>query len=96
MKLNNSKLIGIELDSLVLIIGQAVAKELNEIKKQIVLNSNKPNEEILSRKQTADFLQISLTTLWSYDKNQILPSKRIGTKVYYLKSELINFLKGAA
>jgi hypothetical protein len=54
------------------------------------------NEEYLTRKQAAIFLHISVTTLWDYDKNQILPARRIGGKVLYLKSDLLNFSTPAA
>ena len=57
---------------------------------------NSSNDEYLSRKEAAEFLKISETTLWTLDKTQVLPAKRLQGKVLYLKSDLLNFHNQAA
>ncbi len=87
--------IGIDLETLQSIIGQAVARELQTVKD--FLQVEQPVQEIiLSRQEAADFLGISLTTLWSLDKSRELPSRRIKSKVVYYQSDLTNFLNQAA
>lgn len=54
------------------------------------------NEVLLTRKEAAAFLKISTTTLWSLDKSQQLPAKRLNGKVLYIKSELLTFLNNVA
>jgi len=88
--------IGIDLGSLKSIIRDAVSIELQTIKN----DSSNPSEEqidvVLNRKEAADFLSICLTTLWKLGKSGQLKPRRINSKVYYLKSDLINFLNQAA
>ena len=49
-------------------------------------------DEYLTRKQTAKFLNISETKLWRLDKTQTLPATRFFGRVLYLKSDLLNFM----
>lgn len=50
-------------------------------------------DEYLTRKQTARFLNISVTTLWRLDRKQTLPATRFYGRVLYLKSDLLNYLE---
>ncbi|WP_341228328.1 helix-turn-helix domain-containing protein [uncultured Arcticibacterium sp.] len=50
------------------------------------------SREVLSRKQTADLLQINLSTLWHWTKKGKVQSYGIEGKVYYLRSEILNSL----
>ena len=93
---NNSKIIGIELESLVSLIGQVVAKELQSLNGHLLKGEEISKDPILSRQEAAAFLGISLTTLWSLDKTRELPSRRIKSKVVYYQSDLTNFLNQAA
>lgn len=87
-------LIGIELDSLVSIIGQVVAKELQPLKSRENQKKESQLNVVLSRQEAADFLGISRTTLWKLDKSGELPARRIKTKVVYYKNDLLNYLNG--
>lgn len=49
-------------------------------------------EEYLTPQQFADILQISLVTLWSWDKKQITRPLRIGTQKRYRKSDIEKIL----
>lgn len=46
-------------------------------------------DELLSRKEASIFLGISLPTLRSYVKRGIIIEKRLGSKVYYSKQDLM-------
>jgi len=50
----------------------------------------KEPEELMTREETAEFLKVSLTTLWHWSKKGILPSYGIGNRVYYKRSEIKN------
>ncbi|CAM1352385.1 helix-turn-helix domain-containing protein [Tenacibaculum insulae] len=57
-------------------------------------NANKSKEDkLLTRKQTAELLQISLVTLWSWRKEGIVQAYRIGNKIRYKESEIIKALQ---
>ena len=45
-------------------------------------------EELMTREETAEYLKVSLTTLWHWSKKGILPSYGIGNRVYYKRSEV--------
>lgn len=49
--------------------------------------------ELLTRKQTAQILGISLPTLHSYTLNGVIPGKRIGGSVRYEKQVVYDSLK---
>ena len=55
-------------------------------------SSNVQNDDdvYLTREQTAEFLSISLVTLWDYTRKDILPAYRIGNNVRYKKSDVKN------
>lgn len=55
--------------------------------------SNKNTDQLFTREETAKFLSISLTTLWDYTRKGIVPAYRLGNKVRYKKSEVMEALK---
>lgn len=76
---------------------QNLKKLIKEEFKQLIQNLGvSESDEYLTRKEAAEFLKISETTLWSLDKNQELPATRLRGKVLYLKSDLLNFHKLSA
>ena len=63
----------------------ALENEIKDIKKNF-----QPKEpvELLTREETAEYLKISLSTLWHWSRKGILPSYGIGNRVYYKRSEI--------
>lgn len=73
-------------------------KELSiEIAFQILNLQKKttPIEEdtLLNREETAKLLGISTVTLWKWTYKNILPAFRMGKKIFYKKSEVLNALQ---
>jgi hypothetical protein len=67
----------------------------NEVE-QIIKNlptSQEPASELITRKETAYILGISLPTLNEWTKTGIIPAQCIGTRVRYLRSSVYNSLK---
>lgn len=59
-----------------------------------LIQMNKKEEDIyLTRKETAEFLKVSMQGLYHWTKKGILNSYRIGNRVYYKKNELLNTSK---
>ena len=52
----------------------------------------KEEEELITRKETAQLLGISLPTLNEYSKDGIIPAYRIGSRVRYKKNEVLEAL----
>ena len=48
----------------------------------------KNQEELLTVEETLKFLKCSKQALWNWRKNGILPSYRLGNRVYYRKSDI--------
>jgi excisionase family DNA binding protein len=53
---------------------------------------NNNSEIILSRDEAAKLLSISLVTLWDLTRKDKIPAFRIGNKVRYKKSDVLNAL----
>ena len=52
----------------------------------------KEEEELLTVEETLQFLKCSKQALWNWRKNGILPSYRLGNRVYYKKSDIFSKL----
>ena len=72
-------------ESLVGEIMQEVRKEIASLKVEF---QPKIPEDLLTRKETKDFLKIDLSTLWSWTKRGKLKAYGIGNRVYYKRSEI--------
>lgn len=67
-------------------------KQFKELKRQVERLEKKlttQNEVLFTRLQAAEFLSVSLTTLRTWTENGIVIGRRLGGRVYYLKSEII-------
>lgn len=63
---------------------------IDAIKPLISSQKNVENEDLLiTRKEAADLLHISLTTLDTYTKQGLLVRYKVGHRVLYKKSEII-------
>ena len=80
----------IELSEFKNMLEEAVSKQL----KCFVPNQNveQKQNQLLTRKQTADFLCISLPTLHDWTKTGIVKAHRIGNRVLYKIDEINNSL----
>ncbi|CAA0162452.1 helix-turn-helix domain-containing protein [Tenacibaculum maritimum] len=71
--------------------------EIQKIHAELILikgSSETPKKDkLLTRKQTAELLQISLVTLWNWRKEGIIQAYRIGNKIRYKESEIIEALQ---
>lgn len=50
-------------------------------------------DKLLTREETAKMLSISLVTLWDWTNKDILQAYRIGKKIRYKKSEVLEALQ---
>ena len=67
---------------------EEIAMRVNEIYKATAPEPQ-PKEKLLTRKETAEYLGISLVTLHTWSKNGTLKAYRIGNKVRYKESEVL-------
>ncbi|MCG8247704.1 DNA-binding protein [Tenacibaculum finnmarkense] len=73
-----------------------VSQLAKSVKELLTNKETTPTEQapdFWTRQQTADFLSVSLVTLFNWNKKGILKTYRVGTKVFYKKSEVLGCLK---
>ncbi len=78
-------LTSISVNSLIENIASRTAQILQNQKNDSQLNQS---EDLLSRKQALELLQITSATLWRWEKDGKIKSHGIGSKRYYKRSEL--------
>lgn len=69
----------------------SIRAELQSFKNELVPTSA-PADELLTKKQVCELLQITLTTLWRWEKNGKIETYGIGKNRYYKKVEILNLL----
>jgi excisionase family DNA binding protein len=73
-----------------------VAEKILQCQEVAPIKSTGPTEnEIVSRELAAKMLGITLPTLRRYTLDGLIPSYRIGSRVRYKKSEILDSLKAA-
>ncbi len=70
-------------------ISEELNFQLGNLKKSIT----KPTKKYLTRKDVSELLEVNLSTLHNWKKSNILKPKKIGSRVYYLLSDIEKLLK---
>ncbi|HUX58934.1 MAG TPA: helix-turn-helix domain-containing protein [Bacteroidales bacterium] len=78
-------------EELVSLIKEAFTEELKEILTQ--KEKEKDYNVLLSRREVADLLKISLVTLHKYQKEGILPYSKLGIHIYFKKGDIMKALE---
>lgn len=77
-------------EALTELIKEGVKSQLDDFKKD--LQTHNP-DELLTREQTCEFLQIDSSTLWHWTNKGKVTAYGIGNRRYYKKAELLESLK---
>lgn len=86
------QLIQISVKELQTIIQDAFSAELEKVTKSKPTGDLKQESELLTREEAKDLLKISYTTLWKFNNNGTLRSRKLGHKVYYLRQDVFGLL----
>jgi excisionase family DNA binding protein len=78
-------------EDLIAMIKEAFKEELKEILKQ--QEKSDDYDELLSRKEVAELLKISLVTVNKYKRAGKLPYSRLGRNIYFKKGEIMKTLE---
>lgn len=62
------------------------------LEKLILSKESQTEKEFYTRDETAKLLDVSLTTLFHWNKQDILKAKKIGKRVYYSKTDVLAHL----
>lgn len=96
MREDKINIIGLTKDELIQLIKDGVKLELNRQRAIGQTIFNVSQEKFLSRSETAELLHVTEVTLNNWEKQNILVPKRIGRRVLYKESEVLNRLNDAA
>lgn len=72
------------------LINEGVKSQLEDLKKE--LNHQNAKEDLMSREQVLDLLQINASTLWHWQNKGKIPVYKFANKCYYKRSELMECL----
>jgi|JI6StandDraft_1071083.scaffolds.fasta_scaffold19392_4 excisionase family DNA binding protein len=75
---------------LVNLLNESVKSQLEDFKKDF---SNQNPDELLTREQTASYLQIDLSTLHNWTTKGKIKCLAIGSRRYFKKSDILESLK---
>jgi hypothetical protein len=71
--------------------------EIKEIVRQVMetceLTAQNDSEQVLTRKETSELLQVSFVTLNKWNKLGVLPAFSVGTRVYYKWTDVEQSMK---
>lgn len=73
-------------------VKEALKEGLGDISEKVKIEGRAEEEPLYSRKEIAGVFRISLVTLHEWMKNG-LPCHKQGGRVYFLKSEVMDYLK---
>src|SRR5690606_38749920 len=90
------QMINLSIEDLLNLISNCVSDQFKHIKELNHLKPSKTEKDILSVDEVTDLLGLSKTTLWKYRKDGTLPAKKVGSRIYYSRVELSNFLNNVA
>lgn len=94
---NEKLLVQLNVKELQDLIAKSVTEEVNKLIKVIkMIPAENDENKVITREETAKLLNVSLTTLYLWNKNNILKNKKINSRVYYLKNDVMNKLNSAA
>jgi excisionase family DNA binding protein len=89
--MNTIQFIQTSTEELTSAISKAVEVQLMQLKEQLL--SKDANDELLTRKEACEYLQIDQSTLWHWTNKGKVTAYGIANRRYYKRSELVEALK---
>jgi hypothetical protein len=74
-------------EELTVLMTHVFKSQLEDFKKQ--LDTQSANDDLMSREQVLDFLQINASTLWHWTNKGRITVYKFANKCYYKRSELM-------
>lgn len=86
---SNYRVLEFSKDDFEKLIRNTVATELQKIYGMVNnIQYAKPQSELLTREEVSKLLNVSLVTLFNWDKKKVLVSKKVGGRVLYLREDV--------
>lgn len=74
------------------LIQEAIKTELKTITSLLTEKPKEKENELLTRKEVCNLLNVSETTLFHWNNDNTLPAQKIGSRVYYQKAQIMEKL----
>ena len=84
--MNTLQLVQVPKDELITEIEKVVMKVLEALK---IGQQPEKEKELYTRKEVADLLKVTYSTLFNWNKKKVLIAKKIGHRVYYAREEVL-------
>ncbi len=82
-------------NELAYLISESVKTQIQELVNATNKQQQKEESDLLSRKEAADFLKVSLVSIHAWMKDGIIKPYKVGNRTYFKKSELINVVESS-
>ena len=82
-------------NELAYLISESVRTQIQELVNSNNKEQPKDQNDLLSRKETAEFFKVSLVSIHSWMKDGIIKPYKVGHRTYFKKSELINVVESS-
>ena len=92
-KKKSNLLVQLNVGDLEQLIKDAVKAKLEKVNDVIQLHPQIETPELLTREEVAKILKVSFTTLFHWNNDGKLPAQKIGKRVYYQRSTIMDKLK---
>lgn len=96
MNTTSFQMINLSVSDLTELISNCVKAELQKMNNVIQLSPKVESDELLSRKKTSELLGVSYTTLFHWNNDKTLPAQKMGNRVYYQRSIIMDKLSHTA
>ena len=77
------------------LISESVKTQIQELINATNKEQPKDVNDLLSRKETAEFFKVSLVSIHSWMKDGIIKPYKVGNRTYFKKSELITVVESS-
>lgn len=82
-------------NELAILISESVKTQIQELINATNKEQPKDENDLLSRKETAEFFKVSLVSIHAWMKDGIIKPYKVGNRTYFKKSELINVVESS-
>lgn len=77
------------------LISESVKSQIQELVNATNKEQPKAENDLLSRKETADFFKVSFVSIHKWMKDDIIKPYKVGNRTYFKKSELMNVVESS-
>jgi hypothetical protein len=87
---NIIKIVNVPFEDMKQVIKQIIADEIKNAIDLFKPDCNKQLDEVLTRDEVCKLLKVSTTTLFHWNNQNILVNKKVGRRVFYKRSDVLN------